>query len=232
MPAISAAADDENTAGVRTQMSRGLRLTFVFLVPAALGLAALANPIVTASLQHGSTTASAGRVLADTLTVFAVGLPAFSAFQLLLRGFYARQDSRTPTLINVVVNVVNIVADLILIAVLPDHLRLPGLAAGLALSYVVGTGIAFVMLRGSLGGADGARVVRLLVRTTLAALGASAVARALSDLIRNALGIGTAAAIAAVLVAGSIGIAVYVWAGRRMRIRELTDLLRVARGRR
>jgi len=231
MPALSAAAADRDLPAVRGGLSRGLRLTFVFLVPAALGLAALANPIVTAALAHGSTTASAGRILADTLAVFAFGLPAFSAFQLLLRAFYAGQDSRTPALINVAVNVVNVIGDIVLISVLPAHLRVPGLAAGLALSYVVGSVIAFVLLRSALGGVDGARVVRLLVRTTIAALLAAFVARVSSDVVRNALGASFGPAIVALLVGAGLGGVVYVAAARRMRVRELTDLLRLATNR-
>lgn len=231
MPGLSAAADDDDLAGVRARLSRGLRLTFVFLIPAALGLATLANPIVTAALQHGSTTPSAGRVLADTLAVFAIGLPAFSAFQLLLRAFYAQQDSRTPALINIAVNAVNVVGDIVLIAVLPDHLRVPALAAGLALSYLVGTLIAFRLLRRSLRGVDGSRVTRLVVRTTIAAVLAAVLARAISDLIRNGLGSGLGPAILALLAAAAAGSGLYVWASRRMRIRELTDLLLLVRGR-
>ena len=38
----------------------------------------------------------------DTLRYFAIGLLPFAAFQLLMRGFYTRQDARSPALINIV----------------------------------------------------------------------------------------------------------------------------------
>ena len=41
------------------------------------------------------------------LRFFAIGLFPFSAFQLLLRAFYAQQDSRTPALVNVAAVAVN-----------------------------------------------------------------------------------------------------------------------------
>jgi putative peptidoglycan lipid II flippase len=224
MPGLSHAAAVGDLAGVRHQLSRGLRLTFVFLLPAALGLAALAQPIATGALQYGATGAQAARTISDTLAAFAIGLPFFSAYQLLLRAFYAQQDSRTPTLINVVCNVVNVVAAVILALTLPPHLRVPGLAAALAVAYLVGAAVAARLLRRSLGGLDGYRVLRLSVRASLAALVAAAGARIVADIIRE-WGAGPGPAIIATLVAAAFGIAVYIWLARQMRIRELTSLL-------
>ena len=62
---------------------------------------ALAVPIVSLLLQHGRADASDAENIARTLQAFAVGLPFFSAFQLLTRTFYAMQDTRTPALVNV-----------------------------------------------------------------------------------------------------------------------------------
>jgi putative peptidoglycan lipid II flippase len=232
MPALSAAAADANLPALRAQLSRGLRLTFVLLLPAALGLAALAHPIATGALRYGGISAGSARLIGDTLAVFAIGLPFFSAYQLLLRAFYAQQDSRSPTLINIVVNLVNVLADIVLVVTLPPHLRVPGLAAGLALSYVVGTGLAIVRLRGHLRGLDGQRILRLAVRASIAALLAAAAARVLADLIRNGLGAGPGPAILAAIVGAGAGGALYLAAARRMRVRELSGLVDLIRARR
>ena len=65
---------------------------------------------------------------------FAIGLFAFSAFQLLLRASYAMQDTRTPALVNVAAVAVNVLVDLLFFFVL--DLGVPGLALGHAVSYV------------------------------------------------------------------------------------------------
>jgi putative peptidoglycan lipid II flippase len=113
-------------------------------------------------------------LLGRTLAAFAVGLPFFSAFQLLTRTFYATQDARTPALVNVAVAVVNLAVDVWLAFGLGLGLR--GLALGYGASYVAGTVILSIALRGRLAGLDGRRVVDTLVRTlaasTLTALAA------------------------------------------------------------
>lgn len=225
MPAISAAAAAGDVARVRSQLSRGLRLSSVLLVPAALGLAALADPVASAAFQHGASDVQGTRLIADTLAVFAVGLPAFSAYQLLLRAFYAQQDSRTPTLINMVVNVINVGTDVALFVALPQHLRVPGLAAGFALSYLVGTLLAVSLLRRPLGGVDGARVARLVIRVTLASLLGAAVARVLADAIRDVGGGGWAIALLATACGLGAGGYCFVKVARRLRVREVIGLV-------
>ena len=86
---------------MRERFSLGLRDTVVVIVPAAFGFVVLAGPITSLLLEHGAADAADAALIARTLQGFAVGLPFFSAFQLITRTFYATQDSRTPALINV-----------------------------------------------------------------------------------------------------------------------------------
>jgi hypothetical protein len=58
------------------------------------------------------------------------------------------------------------------------------------------------------------------------------VARILADLVRNGLGAGPGPAIIAVLVGGGGGVLLYVTAARGMRVRELSGLKALIRGRR
>ena len=58
-------------------------------------------PIVGLLAAYGHVTVADRELLARTLAAFAVGLPFFSAFQLLTRTFYAMHDSRTPAIANI-----------------------------------------------------------------------------------------------------------------------------------
>ena len=85
-----------------------------------------------------------------------VGLPFFSAFQLLTRTFYAMQDTRTPAIVNVGAAVVNVGANLPVPGV---RWGVPGLALGHATSYVFATVAEPDRLAERLGGIDGARIL-------------------------------------------------------------------------
>ena len=75
---------------------KGLRLTLVINVPAAIGLALLSEPIVRLLFQRGEFHASDTTLMAPILAVYALGLPFLSFTTVALRGFYALKDTATP----------------------------------------------------------------------------------------------------------------------------------------
>jgi putative peptidoglycan lipid II flippase len=201
LPGMSERWSTGAVESVRELFSRGIRDTEIAMIPAAVGLAVLAGPIVVVLASYGAMGASDTALLGSTLAAFAVGLPWFSAFQLLTRTFYATQDARTPALTNIAVCVVNLVVDLWLAFGL--DLGVQGLALGFAVSYVAGTVILAASLRGRLGGLDAHRIGMTLAKTVaasaltaVAAWGASQgvaavldVSRALPSLIQVSAGV-------------------------------------------
>jgi putative peptidoglycan lipid II flippase len=169
LPSLAGAWTDRDVPAVRNLFSRGLRDTEVAMLPAAAGYAVLAGPIVALLASYGQMKNDPASVdlLAKTLAAFAVGLPFFSAFQLLTRTFYAIHDARTPALTNIVAAVVNLVIDVVL--AFAFGLGVVGLALGFSVSYVAGSALLFALLRRRLGGADGRRIANSLGRTAAAA---------------------------------------------------------------
>ena len=106
----------------------------------ALGYLALAGPIVRLLLEHGVVTEESTSLLIPVLMVFVLGLVPFSTFQLVLRAFYALQDTRT-FLVNLVAVGTNAVSNLILFNLLPERWKIPGLALGHAIHYIVGSAL-------------------------------------------------------------------------------------------
>ncbi|MGZ5300912.1 MAG: murein biosynthesis integral membrane protein MurJ [Actinomycetota bacterium] len=188
LPPMSSRWADRDLDGLRTLFSHGTRDTLVVIVPAALGYVALAFPIVRLLLQHGRAQPVAVEDIARTLQAFAVGLPFFSAFQLLTRTFYAMQDTKTPALVNVAAAFVNVGANFLYLSL---GWGLPGLALGHATSYAFATLVCLAVLRTRLGGIDGTRILATLVRVIPASLMAAGAALLASRGIQDAFGSGT-----------------------------------------
>ena len=66
-------------------------------------------------MQHGQFDPVDSANTARALAGLAIGLAAFSVYLFTLRGFYAHQDTRTPFVMNVVENLLNIVLALLLV---------------------------------------------------------------------------------------------------------------------
>ncbi len=118
IPGMAARGRRDSPEGVRELFSRGVRDTAVIILPASLGLIALALPISRLIFQHVNSGPADAELIARVLAAFAVGLPFFSTFQLLTRTYYSMQDTRTPALVNVAAAVVNVAADLVFMLVL------------------------------------------------------------------------------------------------------------------
>jgi putative peptidoglycan lipid II flippase len=231
LPRMSGHAVDQRFSAVRADLSTGLRTTGVAVVPATIALIALAPQISEVVFRHHSITTSDARYIGWVIVAFALGLVPFCVFQLLLRAFYALQDTKTPALINVVATAANIGADLLLYVTLPTGWRAFGLALGFSASYWLAAAMTARAVGRRLGGLDGRRVLRTYVRLATASVAAGLVAFGLAQLSIALLGTSFAGATVALVAGGGIGGALLLTLAGRMHVTELTDLLRAVRSR-
>lgn len=225
LPAMSSRWTDGDVAGVRALVARGIRATGIIVIPAALGYIVIGRDIVRLLLEHGATEAKSGALVAEVLALFSLGLFFFSAFQLLLRAFYAMQDTRTPALINIGALAVNVGANLLFVLVFDLGVR--GLALGHAASYVFSSTVALLILRRRLGGFGGEGIGSSLARTLVAAGGTALAAWGTARLIGGWLGTQSLVALA-LQVSGAIavGLLVFLAAALILRIQEVDTVKR------
>lgn len=124
------------------RISQGIRATILLTLPASIIAVIAAEPIVTLLLGHGNFDALAIESTSRALTGMAIGLVGFSVYLFVLRGFYAKGDTRTPFIINVVENAVNVTLAIVFV----DTLDVFGLGLAFSIAYLVGALIAAVWL--------------------------------------------------------------------------------------
>ena len=132
----------------RSVLVRGIRMQLTVMIPAAVGFIILARPIV-ATLRFGEMNGSDVTRLARILQAFALGLPFFSIYLLLMNACKAMRDTRITFVVNAVENASNILlASLFLLF----GWGVRGLALSFAAAYVIGAAIAFVVVHQRLRG--------------------------------------------------------------------------------
>ncbi|MFD6554079.1 murein biosynthesis integral membrane protein MurJ [Streptomyces sp. NPDC058398] len=230
LPRISRAAHDGDPGAVRDDISQGLRTSAVAIVPVAFMFLALGIPMCT--LLFGSSGLQSAESQGYVLMAFALGLIPFSVQYVILRGFYAYEDTRTPFYNTVIVAAVNAAASAVCYMILPAQWAVVGMAGAYGLAYAVGVGVAWQRLRRRLGGdLDGARVLRTYARLCLASVPGAVVGGTVGFAITQVLGHGVIGSIAA-LVFGSVALlGVFYVAARKMRIEELNSMVGMVRGR-
>ncbi|MBS1837618.1 MAG: murein biosynthesis integral membrane protein MurJ [Actinobacteria bacterium] len=108
LPELAEAAVDRDDRAYIARFREGMSLLLTFLLPAAVGLAFIAEPLIDIFLQRGSFNAQDTARTTQMLLGFAIGLPAFSIYLYCVRAFFARRDTRTPFFLNVVQNGLNV----------------------------------------------------------------------------------------------------------------------------
>ncbi|MBA4862921.1 murein biosynthesis integral membrane protein MurJ [Streptomyces sp. PSKA54] len=230
LPRLARSAHDGDAGAVRDDISQGLRTTAVAIVPIAFGFVALGIPMCT--LMFGSSGSEAATNMGYMLMAFGLGLIPFSVQYVVLRAFYAYEDTRTPFYNTVIVAAVNAVASWLCFVVLPSRWAVVGMAASYGLAYAIGVGVAWRRLRKRLGGdLDGTHVIRTYARLGIASLPAALLAGAACYGITQALGQGVFGSLTALLGGGIALLGVFYVAARRMRIAELNSMVGMVRGR-
>ncbi|MGW4374033.1 murein biosynthesis integral membrane protein MurJ [Streptomyces albidoflavus] len=155
LPRMSRAVAEGRVGDLRADLTRGLRISGVVIVPTAFLFLALGPQIAALLFAHGAADAASVRPLGQMLQAFGPGLIAFSAQYLLLRGFYAFEDTRTPFFMASWIAGVDIALASACHLLLPARWAVVGMAGAYTLSYLAGLALTARLLRRRLGGRIG-----------------------------------------------------------------------------
>jgi putative peptidoglycan lipid II flippase len=89
-----------------------LKTLLLIGLPATLGLVLLAEPLMYTLFQHDHFNPEDARMAARSLMAYGSGLPAFLAIKVLVPGFSAQEDLKTPARIGIYAVLVNVAASL------------------------------------------------------------------------------------------------------------------------
>jgi putative peptidoglycan lipid II flippase len=225
MPMLSRLSADGDLAQVRAEIVSTMRLVLVAIAPVATALACLSGTIAAVLFSYGALdgrTASIGW----TLAAFAPGLLLFSVHYLVLRGFYAQEDTRTPFLVQLVVSAANITAAVALTRDSPTDEVATRLALAYAVSYLCGSVLSTTVLARRLGGLVDRRVAGFTARVVAAcAVAAAGMLAALVGLDRLGVDPTGSGAVLGLVVAGGLGAVSYLLVARLVGLGEVRSLL-------
>ncbi|MDQ4131768.1 MAG: murein biosynthesis integral membrane protein MurJ [Actinomycetota bacterium] len=223
VPTLAAQYVDNDMAGFRTRTAGGLRATAFLMVPATVAYLVLATPLIQLLLERGVMGGESTEFVSEMLAMFAIGLVPFAAFQLFMRAFYARQDAKTPMLVNIVENVATVALDF---ALFPS-MGVQGLALAHSLGYVVGAVVAGMVLARRIGGLQRRHTTIEVGKVVVASAAAGVAMLAGRWLAEQAIGNQTAEALVEVIVGGGLGALVFLGCAHLLRVEDVGLLRRL-----
>ncbi len=145
LPALSKSYASADPAEYSRLLDWGLRLCFLLVLPCAVALALLAEPLTVSLFQYGKFTASDAAMTQQALVAYSVGLLGIILVKILAPGFYAQQNIKTPVKIGLVTLAATQLMNLLFVFVIP--LAHAGLALSIGLAACLNAGLLYWQLR-------------------------------------------------------------------------------------
>lgn len=207
-PTLSLFFAQSDMDGFRGTLSSAMRSVLFTTIPAALGLVAVAVPLIATIYGRGKWTEEATTATAWALGFFALGLPAFGLQEVLARSFYAIKDTMTPVAIAVGGVILNIILSVLLIRVVQGSDPAQGPVGGLAIANVVATYVEstalWLLLRRKVGSLYDPYILTTSARVLVASLIMGAVVISLDRALLS-----SAPMLVRLIVGGIVGAAVF-----------------------
>ena len=233
LPALSRLAHEGKLKEVGEDVAGAMRLVAALVVPIAAMLFVLGSDVSVLLFGYGAATTNQAAVMGDVVSIFMIGLLPFTLFYVLLRGFYAMEDTRTPFLVTVIFSVIMLALVLWLFTFLTDlgvtsagGPQIAGIALGYALAYWCGFVVLWWWLARRLGslqsGATAWVLLRLLIAGGIAVLVAGLTRAATLDLLSSA-GLNTQlTSLVLIMTAVIVGVPTFFLAAWLLRVREVS----------
>ncbi|HEX6484973.1 MAG TPA: lipid II flippase MurJ [Ktedonobacteraceae bacterium] len=165
LPTLSAHAREGNNERFKETLLLGFRIGLLLMIPAAIGLIVLRQPIVDLLFRHHNYTAEDAARTAIALQNFAYQLPFVAVDQLLIAAFYARKN----TIIPVAVGAVSILGYLAVALPLWSTVGMPALAFANTVQNSLHPIILLILLRIVMGSIRVREMIPTVLKILLAA---------------------------------------------------------------
>ncbi|MDP3730860.1 MAG: murein biosynthesis integral membrane protein MurJ [Candidatus Omnitrophota bacterium] len=147
LPKMSHEFSTNDMTRLKDTLSFSLRMTFLIMVPASVGLAVLGKPIIKMLFQRGEFTDYSTYITNSALFFYAFGLCAYGGVKLLVTCFYSMQDTMTPVKTALISVILNVALNLILMR----PMKLGGLALATSISATVNFLMLYYILKKRIG---------------------------------------------------------------------------------
>ena len=219
-PTMTQQASTGDYPELKRSIGMGLRTSFYMIIPSAVGLIMLREPIIRFLYEFsGEFTAHDTYITGQALLYYCIGLAAYGAILIALRGFYAIQNTLIPLLISVAAIIINVLFSVILV----DPMGHCGLALAYSLAGIAQFLLLMYFLRRKIGQMGLRYMGKSLLQIVIACVVMALAVWGASELCVVVFGIETKIAqLLQVAVAVVVGVVVYIICTGWMRMEEFT----------
>ncbi|MFH1632116.1 MAG: murein biosynthesis integral membrane protein MurJ [bacterium] len=219
-PTFCELANKNDRDAFTKSFSSTIRQVLFFIIPASALFILLRAQIVRVVLGAGAFDWDATIATADTLGFFAFSFFAQAIIYILVRAYFAHNDTLTPFIVGLVAATINVVAALML----TKEYGVAGLAMAYSLAVVVQLILLWAPLRARVGSLDELRIARSLVILSASAIIGGFATQGMKAVVVQMITLETFIGVLLQgLIAGGVGLVVYGVAAYLFKSEELTE---------
>ena len=168
LPQVSRNVAENNQLAFRQNLAKSLRLTWVLTLPAAVGLAVMAKPLIALLYERGKFTFHDTQQTALALQAYTLGLAGYAAIKVITPAFYVLGDAKAPVRISLFGIFLNIGFNFLAVKVL--HWGHAGLALATSCVALLNFLQLSLTMSWKLEGLEGHQLVKTVGKTLVASL--------------------------------------------------------------
>ncbi|MBA4388041.1 MAG: murein biosynthesis integral membrane protein MurJ [Verrucomicrobia bacterium] len=169
LPTFSTFAARNQTDEINRTINSALRHLMFIMIPAAVGLAVLAEPIIRLLLERGAFNEQSTMLTARALQFYAPGLFAFSLCKIFAPAFYSMKDTTTPVKVGICAIALNFALNVTGIVYLPELYKHAAIALGSVIAETVNGCLLAWLLQRKIGSPGWREITSSLFRTLICA---------------------------------------------------------------
>jgi putative peptidoglycan lipid II flippase len=225
-PLLSSLVAQGKMEDFKDTLALSLRSLFFLMLPAAVGLIVLREPLVKLLFEGQKFTSHDTQLTAWALLFYSLALFAHAAILMLPRAFYSLKDTKTPVLVSVTSVTASIVMNWLFLKF--THLGVGGFALSFSLMGLINMVLLIVILQRRIGDIRGRSLVTSFTKSLAAALVMGLVIVGAIWLLKPVLGQmqGHLAAAVKIGVGAAVGVTVFFGAALALKMEELDAVLR------
>jgi putative peptidoglycan lipid II flippase len=146
-PTISAYASKLNYEGIKKALTESITIITIFVLPITIGTMIFSKQVIILLFGRGAFDYTAIQMTSTALFFYALGMLGFGLREVLARGFYAMQDTKTPMKNAALGMSINIILNIVLSRII----GVGGLALATSIAAIFTTILLFISLRKKIG---------------------------------------------------------------------------------
>lgn len=178
-PMLSKFASQNNIKAFKWSLIRCINIVIIVMVPVMIGMIIFSTPTVSFLFEGGSFDAKDTYLTSTSLMFYSFGMVAFGIRDIVSRGFYSLQDTKTPVKNAMAAVFIDIIFSIILI----KKMGIGGLALSSSISVIFGAILLIISLRRKVGRLGIKSSINTFLKTLIASIIMGVIVKYLYDFI-------------------------------------------------